>query len=115
MNTLDNLDYGAIQNILSGISSHPKKKRGPPLGSKNKKKDTKLVVSVTAPPKKCGPPSKKNKPGLNTFPIKKSPGRPKGSPNRGPSKTTKNMTAACTIQKYFRRYQIINTFATIYS
>jgi hypothetical protein len=89
MNILDNLDYGATQDILSGISPHPKKKRGRPV--------------------------KKNKPLLYVHPIKKSPGRPKGSPNRGPSKTRKNITAACTIQKYFRKYQIINTFNTIYS
>ena len=108
MSSIADLDYGEIQNILSGISPHPKKKRGP------KKKDTKLLVSITAPPKKRGRP-KKNKPVLNTAPIKKPPGRPKGSPNRGPSKTAKNMTAASTIQKYFRRYQIINTLNTIYS
>jgi hypothetical protein len=90
MNILDEgRDYGAFQDILSGISPHPKKRRGRP--------------------------SKKNKPDPNTSIIKKSPGRPKGSPNRGPSKTRKNITAACTIQKYFRRYQIINTFNTIYS
>ena len=108
MSGIANLDYGAVQDILSGIAEHPKVKRGPKPGSKKDQK-TLLKQSVsTTEPKKRGrgrPAGSKNK-NKKTLPKEsvsitepKKRGRPAGSKNSHPSKTKKNIAAATVIQR----------------
>jgi len=55
MSVIANLDYGEVQDILSGMAEHPKVKRGrpgPKIGSKNKKTLLKESVSTTEPKKR---------------------------------------------------------------
>jgi len=47
MSGIANLDYGEVQDILSGRAKHPEMKKGPKLGSKNKKTIPKESVSTT--------------------------------------------------------------------
>ena len=90
MSVIANLDYGAVQDILSGMVEHPKVKRGrpgPKIGSKNKKTLLKESVSTTEP-------------------KKRGRGRPVNSRNKYPSKTKKNIAAATVIQNYVRNHVI---------
>ena len=87
MSVIANLDYGEVQDILSGMAEHPKMKRGPKPGSPNKKTLTKESVSTTEL-------------------KKRGRGRPLGSQNAHTSKTKKNISAATVIQKYVRNHVI---------
>ena len=87
MSVIANLDYGEVQDILSGMAEHPKMKRGPKPGSKNKKTIPKEYVSTTEP-------------------KKRGRGRPSGIPSPFPYKTKKNIAAATVIQKYVRNHVI---------
>ena len=84
MSVIANLDYGEVQDILSGMAEHPKLKRGRPTGSKNNNHKTLPKESVsTTEPKKPGPKiGSKNKKTLlkesvsTTEPKKRERGRP---------------------------------------
>ena len=89
MSVIANLDYGAVQDILSGMTEHPKMKRGRPAGSKNNTPKTLPKESVST-----------------TEPKKRGRGRPVNSRNKYPSKTKKNIAAATVIQNYVRNHVI---------
>jgi hypothetical protein len=100
MSGIANLDYGEIQDILSGLSPHPKRKRGRP----NKKP----LIKDTTEPKKREPPvgskNKKNQTLLTDSTEPKKRGRPEGIPDKYPRKCPKNTAAAVVIQKNFRAW-----------
>lgn len=83
------------------------KKRGRPIGSKNKPKDNDAAHEPPTTPKKRGRPSgSKNKPKDNapkTAPVTtKTPN--KRSADKHTRKSKRSMAAATTIQRYARRY-----------
>ena len=112
---LNRTTSSTMQQFVDGlISVTEPKKRGPKVGSKNKKNLLKESVSITEPKKRGrGRPAgslNKNKKTLpkesvsTTEPKKR--GRPLGSKNPHTSKTKKNMAAATVIQNYVRNHVI---------